>query len=135
MPLKAAPGTAWHYNTVAYHMLYRLIEKATGENLEAYAQRKLFGPLGMEHHSWIKSPAGTVTNYYRLQCSTRDLGRFGLFALRGGEWEGQQLISKPYFKQATTPSQDLNPAYGFLWWLNARESSTTLAGLSTARQA
>ena len=76
MPLTAAPGTAWAYNTVAYHMLYRLIEKATGENLEAYAQRKLFGPLGMEHHRWIKSQSGAVTNYYRLQCSTRNLGRF-----------------------------------------------------------
>jgi CubicO group peptidase (beta-lactamase class C family) len=133
MPLKATPGSAWEYNTLAYHMLFRLIEKATGENLEEYAQKRLFGPLGMEHHRWIKSQAGAVTNYYRLQCSTRDLGRFGLFALRSGEWEGRQLVSKPYFKQATTPSQDLNPAYGFLWWLNARESATTLAGLRAAR--
>jgi CubicO group peptidase (beta-lactamase class C family) len=110
-------------------MLYRLIEKATGESLELYAQRKLFGPLGMEHHRWIKNEAGAVTNYYRLQCSTRDLGRFGLFALRGGAWDGKQLISKPFFQQATTPSQDLNPAYGFLWWLNAAESSTPAAGI------
>jgi CubicO group peptidase (beta-lactamase class C family) len=116
-------------------MLYRLIEKATVESLEAYSQWKLFGPLGMEHHSWIRSQAGTMTNYYRLQCSTRDLGRFGLFALRGGQWDGTQLISKAFFTQATTPSQDLNPAYGFLWWLNARESPTPGAGIQTATPA
>jgi arylsulfatase A-like enzyme/CubicO group peptidase (beta-lactamase class C family) len=132
MPLKAPPGTAWEYNTVAYHMLFRLIEKATGESLEAYAQRKLFGPIGMEHHAWIKSPAGAVTNYYRLQCSTRDLARFGLFALRGGQWDGQPLVSKAYFSEATTPSQDLNPAYGYLWWLNAKETNQPMAGLGSA---
>jgi hypothetical protein len=39
----------------------------------------------MEHSSWIKKTAGDVTNYFHLECSTRDMGRFGLFALRGGE--------------------------------------------------
>jgi CubicO group peptidase (beta-lactamase class C family) len=86
----------------------------------------------MEHHSWLKNQVGDVTNYYRLQCSPRDLARFGLFALRGGEWEGSQLVSRPFFKQATSPSQTLNPAYGFLWWLNSMESATPTAGPKAA---
>ena len=107
MPLKAKPGKSWEYNTTAYHLLFRVLEKATGEGLEAYSRKKLFDPIGMEHADWLKNKAGDVTNYYRLQCSTRDMGRFGLFALRGGQWNGKQLVSNDYFKLATSPSQEL----------------------------
>ena len=123
MPLAEKPGTAWSYNTPAYHTMFRLLEKATGVKLDDYSRQKLFGPLGMEHASWVKVTSGDVTNYSHLECSTRDLGRFGLFAQRGGQWDGRQLVSKNYFKLATSPSQQLNLDYGFLWWLNAQESS------------
>ncbi|MGQ0636072.1 MAG: serine hydrolase domain-containing protein [Planctomycetaceae bacterium] len=123
MPLKAAPGTRWEYNTQAYHLHFRLLEKATGVPLEEYSRTKLFGPLGMEHTAWEKRQVGEVTNYYRLRCSTRDMGRFGLFALRGGEWDGKQLVSREFLRLATTPSQNLNRNYGFLWTLNTPEES------------
>jgi len=128
MPLDHEPGTVWNYNTAAYHMLFRIIEKATGESLESYAQRKLFGPMGMEHTTWMKEEMGDVTNYYRAICSSRDLARFGLFALRGGRWRDKQLVSEKFFKLATTPSQEMNPAYGFLWWLNAEKGTSARGG-------
>lgn len=48
---------------------------------------------------------------------TRDQARFGLLALRNGQWEGKQLVSAAWFEQATTPT-DIKPDYGFMWWLN-----------------
>jgi CubicO group peptidase (beta-lactamase class C family) len=123
-PLEHPPGTHWAYNTPAFHLLYHLVARAAGQPFEAYAQKMLTGPLGMQHWSWLtnvgqgaNSPA---TNYYTAVCSTRDLARFGLFALRGGRWNGRQLVSEAYMQAATSPSQDLNPAYGYLWWENAR---------------
>lgn len=121
MQLAAAPGEQWRYNTPAYHMLFRLLEKATGESMEAYAEKKLFGPLGMNDTQWVKNRAGDVTNYYRVECSARDMARFGLFALRGGRWKDKQLVSPAFFKESIAPSQEMNPAYGYLWWLNARK--------------
>jgi CubicO group peptidase (beta-lactamase class C family) len=125
MKLQDKPGTVWRYNTPAYHTLFRLIEKATGQSLDDYSRQKLFAPLGLEHASWVKVKTGDVTNYFHLECSTRDLGRFGLFAQRGGAWDGKQLVSKDYFQLATSPSQKLNPDYGFLWWLNANDGPRT----------
>jgi CubicO group peptidase (beta-lactamase class C family) len=117
------PGSHWAYATPMFHLLYHIIAKATGERFEVFAQRVLTGPLGMEHWTWITSPGrgadGPVANYYTAACSLRDLARFGLFALRGGQWKDRQLVSSSYFRAATTPSQKLNPAYGYLWWLNA----------------
>jgi CubicO group peptidase (beta-lactamase class C family) len=122
-PVDHPPGTHWAYATPMFHLLYHVIARATGERFETFAQRTLIGPLGMEHWTWAVSPGhgadGPVTNYYTAVCSARDLARFGLFALRGGRWEGRQLVSASYFHAATSSSQKLNPAYGYLWWLNA----------------
>jgi CubicO group peptidase (beta-lactamase class C family) len=123
-PQRAAPGTRWAYQTAIFHLLYHVVAHAAGEPFEAFATRNLTGPLGMQHTDWVTSqsqgPNGPTTSYYTAACSGRDLARFGLMALRGGRWADRQIVSASYLKQATSPSQDLNPSYGFLWWENAR---------------
>lgn len=123
-PVAFSPGAHWAYSTPMYHLLFHVIEKAAGEAFEAYAQKNLIGPLGMKDTTWVTSAGtganGPVTNYYSAKCSARDLARFGLFAGRGGRWRGKQLISPAYLKAATSPSQALNGAYGYLWWENAK---------------
>jgi CubicO group peptidase (beta-lactamase class C family) len=120
MKLRAQPGTLWDYNTPAYHTTFRLLEIATGEPFDAYARRKLFDPIGMQHYSWLSRKVGEVTNYYRLRASARDMARFGLFALRRGRWDGKRLLRESTFAELIRPSQNLNPAYGLLWWLNSQ---------------
>lgn len=52
-PLACDPHTAFNYCSMAYTMLGRLIEKLSGECIENYAARKLFGPLGMSDSHFI----------------------------------------------------------------------------------
>src|SRR6202453_435149 len=131
-PQEHPPGTHWAYATPMFHLLYHVVARATGQRLEDYAQKVLIGPLGMEHWSWLtnvgQGASGPVTNYYTALCSTRDLARFGLFALRGGAWDGKQLVSAAYMKAATSPSQPLNGSYGYLWWENA-EAGVNASGV------
>jgi CubicO group peptidase (beta-lactamase class C family) len=121
------PGEVWSYNTPVYHLLFHVVARAAGEPFEDFARRVLIGPLEMEHFSWVtgvgRGRAGEVTNYYTAACSSRDLARFGLLALRGGRWRDRQLVDPEFLREATTPSQELNPGYGYLWWLNARPST------------
>lgn len=123
-PQAAPPGTRWAYDTATFHLLYHVIERAVDEPFPAFARRNLLDPLGMSDTRWLTSVGqganGRVTNYYSAECSARDLARFGLFAQRGGRWAGRQIVSATYLKAATSPSQALNPAYGYLWWENAR---------------
>ncbi|MBL8556508.1 MAG: serine hydrolase [Phenylobacterium sp.] len=123
-PEKDLPGTTWRYNTAVYHLCFHVLASAVGEPFEAYAQKKLLGPLGMTRTTWLTNQGqgtnGPVTNYYTAVCSARDLGRFGLFAQRHGQWAGRQLVSRQAFDTLIAPSQALNPAYGLLWWENAK---------------
>jgi len=130
------PGTRWLYNTPVYHLMFHLVARAAGEPFEAYAKRKLLDPLGMTS-TWLmnkgRDAAGKeVTNYYTGICKARDLARFGMMALGGGSWNGRTVVSSSYFKAATSPSQELNPAYGYLWWENARPGRAAAAGAAAA---
>lgn len=49
--------------------------------------------------------------------SSLDQARFGLLFEREGQWDGKQIISKAWIKEATT-SSPTNPRYGYMWWLN-----------------
>lgn len=123
-PLRDPPGTRWAYNTAAYHLLFHLLERATGESVEAWARPRLFGPLGMDDTRWITSTGaggrGPVTNWYSAASTARDLARFGELILGDGAWNGRRLIGADSLRILLTPSQALNPSYGLLWWLNAR---------------
>lgn len=51
LPLLEQPGTTWRYNTGA-HVLGILIERASGQPLEAFLRERLFEPLGMRDTSF-----------------------------------------------------------------------------------
>lgn len=46
LPLLFEPGSAWHYS-VATDVVGRLVEVLSGQPLDAYFERHVFGPLGM----------------------------------------------------------------------------------------
>ena len=123
-PLAHPPGSRWVYDTPTFHLLFHILERAAGQPFETFAKRVLLDPLGMADTTWVTNTGpgsdGPAKNYYTARCSARDLARFGLCALRGGRWDARRIVSAEYLRDATTPSQDLNPAYGYLWWQNAR---------------
>ena len=40
----------------------------------------------------------------------------------GGKWKNETILAdQDYFSAMLSPSQDDNPSYGYLWWLNGNE--------------
>ncbi|MGE3274888.1 MAG: serine hydrolase domain-containing protein [Vicinamibacterales bacterium] len=52
--------------------------------------------------------------------NAEDMARFGYLWLRGGQWNGREIVPAAYVTAATTPSVH-GPDYGYLWWLNTRQ--------------
>jgi CubicO group peptidase (beta-lactamase class C family) len=50
------------------------------------------------------------------------MARFGLLIQGNGAWNGTQLINSTYFNEMVNTSQNLNKSYGYLWWLNGKQS-------------
>ena len=39
-----------------------------------------------------------------------------------GKWDGTQIVTESFLNEATTTSQNINKSYGYLWWLNGKDS-------------
>ena len=51
--LKSVPGTKFVYSDVNFITLGAIVEKVSGESLDEYAERQIFGPLGMTHTRYL----------------------------------------------------------------------------------
>jgi CubicO group peptidase (beta-lactamase class C family) len=109
----ADAGTRWAYHNV-YVKLQDVVSEATGQSWSNYFNTKLRDKIGMTG-IWFQSGENRV---YRS--NTRSMARFGLLSLNLGNWDGNQIINNSYFSNSTTTSQNLNLAYGYMWWLNGK---------------
>ncbi|MFD2101765.1 serine hydrolase domain-containing protein [Flagellimonas iocasae] len=112
---KNEPGTFWYYHNAAYTLLDQIVTGATSLDFKQYSYQKIRDRIGMQGN-WIK------VGYNNLFFSnTRSMARFGLLCLNKGTWGDTEILSdKTYFTEMTTTSQNLNPSYGYLWWLNGK---------------
>ena len=113
----ADAGNRWAYHNV-YVKLQDVIAQASGQTWTNYFNTKLRDKLGMTGGAWVNSGDG-LSVYWS---TTRNMARFGLMSLNRGKWNGTTIVSESFFNQASTTSQNINEAYGYLWWLNGKST-------------
>lgn len=113
----ADPGTRWAYHNAPYTLLDGVLEGATGQNLNLFVNTRLSRNTGI-NGLYLKLGYNNV-----FFSKPRSMARFGLLMLNRGNWDGNQILkNEAYYQQMITSSQDLNKSYGYLWWLNGKES-------------
>ena len=113
---KTDPGDRWAYHNAPYTLLDQVVASATGVTLNQYHNQKVKTQTGMKG-LFIKSGFNNV--YWS---DARSMARFGWLVLNDGVWDGNTVLNHPTFiENMRKPSQDLNPSYGYLWWLNGRD--------------
>lgn len=124
--VKKEPGKMFEYQSCDTQLLALLIEKASGKTLSDYASEKLWKPLGAEHPAlWSLDRTGGVEKAYCCFNSTAtDFARIGQMVLDSGQFNNQQIVSKAYLKEATSPAswvigEDNNSLdyYGYQFWM------------------
>ncbi len=112
---KTDAGKRWAYHNV-YVKLQDVVSKATGKSWQNYFNSSLKEKIGMSG-AWISRNNNEI--YWS---NARSMARFGLLALNKGNWNGTQILNEKYFQDATNTSQNINLAYGYLWWLNGKST-------------
>ncbi len=143
-PMAAAPGTVWNYSSGDSELLAYIFQKETGQNIDDYAQKYLFAPLGMRHE-WKKTYRGVVDTEGGLYLSGNDLAKIGYLYLHGGMWDGQRIVSSEWVKESVTPYFQTSPEleasgfatpegsgfkYGLKWWLFPMPRSNELVWMA-----
>ena len=119
-------GSAWLYNTDAYHRNGLVVEAKTGMSLEDYTKQVMFDPIGVGTSTWstrglAKDSKGMPVD--SLDMNARDMARVGLLMMHRGQWQDQVICPASYMAQALVTSQTFNPSYGLLFWLNGQSSA------------
>lgn len=109
----ADAGTRWSYHNV-FQRLMNVVGEASGQSFETYFMTKLKNKIGMDGF-WNEGLIFTV-----YHSNSRSMARFGLLALNQGKWGDEQIVNEAFFKESTSTSQNINPSYGYLWWLNGK---------------
>ncbi|WP_428276445.1 serine hydrolase domain-containing protein [Candidatus Palauibacter sp.] len=132
-PVGTDPGTRFDYNDGVSVLLGKIVREATGRRLDAWAAERLFRPIGIDEYYWKITPDGEVDSEGGLYLSTHDLARIGYLMLRGGEWDGRQVVSREWVEASTSPVvPDVAPdndrpdtGYGYQWWVPMHENGET----------
>jgi CubicO group peptidase (beta-lactamase class C family) len=125
LPMAAAPGSVWVYSSGVSQLLSGILAATTGVTADVYAERHLFGPLGITDYYWKKTPGGLPDTEGGLYLRPDDLARIGYLYLHDGIWEGVRILPEGWVKASIEPwVTDVNPAnaapdwgYGYQWWL------------------
>lgn len=115
----ADAGTRWSYHNAPYTLLQDVITNATNTDFQNYFNSKLKNRIGMTGQ-WL-STNGSNNVYWS---TARSMARFGLLNLNNGVWDETTILgNRDFLEDMKNTSQDLNKSYGYLWWLNGKESA------------
>ncbi len=114
-PMEAAPGEKWVYNSGGSQLMAAILQKATGQRMDRFAEAHLFSPLGIEDYHWKITPAGLPDALGGLYLEAEDLAKIGYLYLRDGVWDGHRILPEGWVDAATTTHVQ-QPGYGYQWW-------------------
>ena len=131
-PLDTLPGARMVYSDIGAYMLGRIVERVSGQTLDAYVQDHIFAPLQMNETMYRPSESllpriaptevdpkrggllrgkvhderayylGGVSAHAGLFSSGHDLARFARMYLNGGTLDGVRIVKRPTMLELTT---------------------------------
>ncbi len=126
LPMAFAPGERYQYNSASAYLAGALVEQVSGASLADFADRYLFGPLGIDQYFWTRGPRGTTFGMGGLYLTARDFAKLGQLYLADGVWNQEQVISQRWVRdslQARFPVDGpphLQTGYGRFWLVAER---------------
>lgn len=120
LPREAPAGEKWVYKTGETNLIGILVSEATGKPLADYLSEKIWAPFGMQQDAtWLLNNSDNEISGCCIQAATRDMARFGLFMLGGGQVNGEPVLPEGWIEAATTKQAGIGTpgeGYGYQWW-------------------
>jgi len=129
LPMAEEPGSVFRYQTPGSQLVPRLVEEAAGRDFVSLAGQLLFDPLGIpaSRYIWRLDTHGH-TRVGACNMVPTDLARIGLLILRGGQWDGVQVVSEQWLEKSTSPAVQIRYGmqFGYHWWLRETQGVSVI---------
>jgi CubicO group peptidase (beta-lactamase class C family) len=119
LPMAEEPGTRFEYCNGASFLLSAIIQETTGMSASAFADKHLFGPLGISDVEWPSNSQGITIGWGDLRMRPHDMAKIGYLYLNNGQWNGKQIVPSAWVEASTRKriSATLQDGYGYQWWV------------------
>ncbi len=123
-PFAFAPYTFFTYNGGGTDLLGKIIEKASGLRIDAFANEALFRPLDITNWQWKDYPPNSRhATAGGLRLRPRDAAKIGQLVINNGVWNGRQIVTAEWIAQSIKPRFQATNIfgglfyYGYQWWM------------------
>lgn len=132
IPLTCDPGTEFQYSNLTSHWLGIIVARACGTDLKSYAEEHLLSLLDADIGDWNQDAEGYYIGCGDIQFTARDMAKFGLMYLNGGDYGGKQILSSDWVgaslqsysenvdsgspKSGRSGNYFRDVGYGYQWW-------------------
>jgi len=123
----ASSAKEWRYFTAGVVILGDVLHNTVPQGLEAYADKKLFSPLGITNYQWQYTPQKVANTAGGIRLRALDFAKYGQLYKNGGTWGKQQIIPTDWVKaslakQVARAEQQDGGHYGYLFWNDTIQS-------------
>ncbi|WP_300458048.1 serine hydrolase [Desulfobacula sp.] len=108
-----ASGSRWNYNSGLTVLLGEVIRKASGLYPDEFAEKYLFGPIGIDRYRWLSHPDGPVSTHGDLFMIPRDMAKIGQVMIDQGRWQDRRILSEHWVRESTRSFIDTGRGYGY----------------------
>lgn len=129
LPMQNPTSSAkeWSYFTAGVVVLGDVLHQKVPDGLEAYADKKLFAPLGITEYQWQYTPQKVANTAGGIGLRALDFAKYGQLYKNGGSWGKQQIIPADWVKaslakQVARTEQKDGGHYGYLFWNDTIQS-------------
>ena len=113
LPMVDEPGVKSSYCTGCAQTIGRMVEIVTQSPLVDYADKNLFGPLGITNYKWrFKPDTSSISTFNQMYLRPRDILKLAIMYHDNGKWQGEQIISSEWVRK-TFEKDDIE--FGYLW--------------------
>ena len=128
-------GGIWQSGNFLYSncdsmVLGEILFRATGKNIETYADINLFSKIGMNAEWWQdNSIDGNYLSYCCIDATIRDFAKFGQLLLNNGVLDGEQIVPKSYIDKIKNTIKRNEASYsdylyyGLQFWMRLDSSN------------
>jgi CubicO group peptidase (beta-lactamase class C family) len=108
-------------------LLAGIIRNTSHLEASEFADRYLFGQLGITRKRWDDGPGGLTNTAGGLFLRPRDMAKIGLLYLQEGDWQGKRIVSSSWVDESTSCLTDASQGigYGYQWWTTPLENGSS----------
>lgn len=116
-PLGDPETPAFNYSNSCVYLVSVALTQAVGMDLYQFIDENIFQPLGIASPVYQRSPEGYFYGASGVELTVNEISRLGLMLSNGGVYNGKQIVSAWYVREATSVQQmNREGGYGYYFW-------------------